>query len=118
MSSHWYYSHGDGRSAGPVSTSRLKELATSGSLLPEDLIRKKGSSTWRRAGKARGLFGPYEPAPGVVASVADSGREAALARPARRKPAETGPTPVARQEPTSDALMREYAEFVSRYQKP
>lgn len=42
---------------GPHDAASLRKLARSGSLRPEDLIRKEGSSQWRVAKEAKGLFG-------------------------------------------------------------
>jgi hypothetical protein len=51
----WFYSI-DGRSIGPVSMAKLKRLARSGKLLPEDVVWKKGMADWVEAGSLPGLF--------------------------------------------------------------
>jgi GYF domain 2 len=55
MSSQWHYSK-DGSQHGPVTSQRLKELAASGELAPNDLVWKEGLADWRPAMSLKGLF--------------------------------------------------------------
>ena len=55
MASRWYYSK-DAVVHGPVGTADLRRLASSGGLLPSDLIRKVGMKSWVPASAAKGLF--------------------------------------------------------------
>jgi uncharacterized protein (TIGR03067 family) len=55
MANQWYYSK-NGDKCGPVSSSELKALARAGKLLPTDLVWKEGISSWKPAGKVKGLF--------------------------------------------------------------
>ena len=43
--SGWYYAR-QGRTVGPVSAARLKELAASGMVSPGDLVRPAGTEGW------------------------------------------------------------------------
>lgn len=52
---NWYYSQ-NGNEQGPVSSSALKQLATSQKLSPTDLVRKDGKADWQSAGTVPGLF--------------------------------------------------------------
>ncbi len=51
----WHYVK-DGTQHGPVSSSDLEALATSGELSPSDLIWQEGMANWKSAGKFKGLF--------------------------------------------------------------
>ncbi len=53
----WYYAK-EGRQHGPVSSSQLRQLASSGQLLPDDLVFREGSSNWVAASTVSGLFPP------------------------------------------------------------
>jgi len=55
MASQWHYSKGGSR-LGPVSSQRLKELATSCELAATDMVWKEGLSEWRLASTLKGLF--------------------------------------------------------------
>ncbi len=55
MTAEWFYSDGLGKS-GPVSSSQLQALATSGQLLPADMVWKEGMAQWTPASKIKGLF--------------------------------------------------------------
>jgi hypothetical protein len=55
MAEQWYYTR-DGQQMGPVSTAALRDLATSGSLRPADLVWTEGMSAWAPASATRGLF--------------------------------------------------------------
>lgn len=56
MADEWYYIKG-GNKLGPVTTSRLRDMATSGQLLLDDLVWKQGLSEWKPARQITGLFG-------------------------------------------------------------
>ena len=60
MANEWYYKTLHGDRQGPVSDMELKNLATSGALLPTDLIWKEPMTEWRPASNVRGLF-PEKP---------------------------------------------------------
>jgi hypothetical protein len=55
MANAWYYLK-DKKTLGPVGATELKRLASDGTLLPSDLIRKDGMKDWARASSAKGLF--------------------------------------------------------------
>jgi hypothetical protein len=56
MASQYFYKQHD-REHGPYDAAALKKLAKTGVLKPDDRIRKEGSSQWRLAKEAKGLFG-------------------------------------------------------------
>ncbi len=56
MGGEWYYKV-MGQEAGPVSPSELKDLAESGFLGPDVLVRKGADGDWIPAGQVSGLFG-------------------------------------------------------------
>ncbi len=137
MSSLWYYTHGDGRQVGPISTEQLKQLAAEGQLLPGDLLRKKGTPRWRLARKARELFQSSEPAPGVIAKRPPACARATGVLPSsnpasatvRLPPAPSAvseaaeatkrqfltPPQATSREATKEDLMREYYELVHQF---
>jgi hypothetical protein len=55
MPSEWYCSRDD-QKIGPVSTEQLRQAATSGKLLPTDLVWKEGMPEWAQAKRLKGLF--------------------------------------------------------------
>ena len=55
MSQEWYYSS-DGERHGPVGAKKLKSLAASGDLRPDDLVWKEGMGEWQPASKLKKLF--------------------------------------------------------------
>lgn len=55
MGEKWYYNRG-GTTGGPVSALDLKHLASSGQLLPADLVWKEGMREWLPAEQLKGLF--------------------------------------------------------------
>jgi hypothetical protein len=57
MAAEWHYTK-DGEQHGPVSASELKAFASSGTLVPTDMVRKEGMAEWKQAGKINGLFSP------------------------------------------------------------
>jgi ribosomal protein S27E len=58
--SGFYYRHGN-QKFGPVSAERLKQLAATGGLAPDDLVAQEGSAKWYEASSVKGLF-PAGPA--------------------------------------------------------
>lgn len=63
----WFVNLG-GTELGPVNDAQLRELAASGKLAPDDLVRKEGMDQKVQAGKIRGLFaGAAMPPPLPVA---------------------------------------------------
>lgn len=46
-----------GKAAGPVSSTRLKQLADAGRVVPGDYVRAVGDREWKRAAEIDGLFG-------------------------------------------------------------
>ena len=65
--SEWYYK--DGQRVGPVSSTKLRELAKSGQLQPNDLVWRQDLNQWVQAGTVDGLFS-FSPSPGVSPKVA------------------------------------------------
>lgn len=55
MASQWSYKHRQER-LGPVSSSKLKELAASGQIEPSDLVWREGMAEWTPASGLKGLF--------------------------------------------------------------
>jgi hypothetical protein len=59
----WYYSQ-TGKQQGPVSGTKLRQLAQDGTLQPTDLLWKEGLKSWRPASELKGLvFAPPIPPP-------------------------------------------------------
>lgn len=58
----------DGRTYGPMTSGKLKQLCQTGKIHSVDLICRAGSDQWTPAGQVRGLFSttPATPAPEVV----------------------------------------------------
>ena len=64
MEAQWHYTD-QGQRLGPVSSSQLKQLATSGRLQPSDLVWKEGMAQWVAASQVKGLFSAAQaPTPG------------------------------------------------------
>ena len=55
----WYCKIRD-RRYGPMASGKLKRLAASGELGPQDWVRRAGDRTWARASSVRGLFVPRD----------------------------------------------------------
>jgi hypothetical protein len=53
--SDWYYQK-SGVQFGAISGAELKSLADAGQLLPTDLVRKQGHTSWRPASEVKGLY--------------------------------------------------------------
>jgi hypothetical protein len=60
MPNQWHCNR-DGKLLGPFTDQQLKQLATSGMLVPTDLIRKAGTEKWVPASRVKGLFPTNEP---------------------------------------------------------
>ncbi|NQT12289.1 MAG: DUF4339 domain-containing protein, partial [Planctomycetes bacterium] len=84
----WYY-EAMGQATGPVSSSALKELAGSGLLTPDTLVRRGSTGNWVAAKQVRGLF--------------DRRAAAASKQTGRRTPAK--PTPRPAPEPLPDSAL-------------
>jgi len=62
-----------GKPAGPFSSTRLKQLAGEGRLVPSDFVRPLGDRRWRRAAEVEGLFARVvtpQPAPAIPVATA------------------------------------------------
>ncbi len=57
MNKVWYYTV-NGDRQGPVSAAELKQLATDGTIGPDDLVWKEGMAEWAPAKNIKGLFAP------------------------------------------------------------
>jgi TM2 domain-containing membrane protein YozV len=55
MADEWYYAQNNERK-GPVPFAKLKSIAKSGWLMPDDLVWRSGMPDWMRAREAEGLF--------------------------------------------------------------
>ena len=55
MSQDWYYAV-DGRQAGPVAETLLKQLIGSGQVRPQDLVWREGMAEWQAAASVPGLL--------------------------------------------------------------
>ena len=60
----WYYEQ-QGQRQGPIDGDRLKFLARSGVLTPDDLVWKQGMDGWAKASQIKGLL-PSTPATGIA----------------------------------------------------
>jgi hypothetical protein len=58
MVSQWYYTQVGGKTNGPFTTRKLRQLASTGQMLPNDKLRLDGHSKFVRAGNMAGLFPP------------------------------------------------------------
>ncbi|MFO0930701.1 MAG: DUF4339 domain-containing protein [Gemmataceae bacterium] len=56
MTAEWYYTMAGQQAAAPASVAELRQLATSGQLLPHDLVWQEGMPNWAPASTIRGLF--------------------------------------------------------------
>ncbi|MBU6295004.1 MAG: DUF4339 domain-containing protein [Planctomycetes bacterium] len=64
MDTYWFYQAdaSSGSRCGPISETRLRELAKSGSIKPSDQVWTPGMQSWTYAGTVKGLFVPSEEA--------------------------------------------------------
>jgi hypothetical protein len=85
MPENWFYMKGADKH-GPVTSTKLRELAESGQLLPTDLVWREGMGDWKRARKIDGLF----EATGSKAVSATAPKPASPERPKKRPPPPPG----------------------------
>lgn len=62
VTAEWYYANGD-KQLGPITEEELRVLATSGKLLPADMVWKQGMSGWATASSISALFPRTSQAP-------------------------------------------------------
>jgi hypothetical protein len=62
MADRWFYSHGDSK-IGPCSARQMRELASSGGVLPTDTVWKEGIEKGVLASKVKNLFLPVSACP-------------------------------------------------------
>ena len=68
MADEWYYSR-DKQQLGPVTRSRLGDLAAAGDLRPGDLVWRDGMAEWAAASRVEGLFRAADSAPAAPRGV-------------------------------------------------
>jgi len=61
MVSQRYYTRVAGKTHGPFSTRKLRQMASAGQLLPNDRVRSDGNSKSVSAGSIAGLFPAHIP---------------------------------------------------------
>ncbi len=61
MSTHWYYTRDGRMTFGPVTWQELRRMASTGELLPSDVVGHVGMRKSTRAGRVAQLFTPIEP---------------------------------------------------------
>ena len=59
VAEQWYFTHG-GQQQGPVDSATLMKLASTGQLIPSDLVWQEGMPQWALASSLQGLFGVPE----------------------------------------------------------
>ena len=64
MASEWFYTVNGQQSPNSVSDAQIKQMATSGQLLPTDMVWKDGMPNWVAAQTIKGLFPASRPASG------------------------------------------------------
>jgi hypothetical protein len=64
MAADWFYTK-DGTRFGPIDAAKLKQLADSGVIRPDDLVWKQGVKQWAKAAAVKGLFDAQAVAAGV-----------------------------------------------------
>lgn len=70
MAQEWYFSR-NGERYGPLTSAKLKELATKRRLARTDLVWRDGMNDWTQAGEIKGLFPSPAPPPSIPAKVAE-----------------------------------------------
>jgi len=75
----WYYEK-QGHRHGPLDTDKLKALARSGDLSPNDLVWKQGMDGWTKASQIKGLL-PTAPAAGIAPPPLPDGSGSARLQP-------------------------------------
>ncbi len=58
MPNRWFYTRDGQKMIGPVSSQSLKQLASTGKILPTDRVWKEGMEKKVRARRIKGLFAP------------------------------------------------------------
>ena len=53
---NWFYKK-NGTTHGPIDSAKLKQLAQTGELRPDDFLRREDMQSWAMASKVQGLFG-------------------------------------------------------------
>lgn len=66
MANDWHYTK-NGQQHGPVPAAKLKQLAESGELHPDDLVWQEGWKQWAAAKSVKGLFAPQQNSPAMEA---------------------------------------------------
>lgn len=96
----WFYLVNDVQT-GPVSTSKLRELAANGHLKPSDLIWREGIANWIQARQVQNIFPPSQPKPAARSApphrVESSSLKAPPTSPPPRIKSSAAATPVALQ---------------------
>ncbi len=91
MAHEWFVARG-GKEIGPVTAQRLKEMASSGELVPDDHVRRGDMKTPTKAGSIKGLFHKVvEPAPALPRTPPERKEHDPSGRPTQ--PSEPKPTP-------------------------
>ena len=54
--SRWYYTPDNKQRLGPVTSEQLRQLALSGTIRPDFMVRPEEGGKWVQAGKVKGLF--------------------------------------------------------------
>jgi hypothetical protein len=73
MANMWFVQRGD-KKTGPVDSAELKQLASTGRLLPTDLVQREGGQDWVPAARIKGLFAaPTGKPPQLPATHNDAG---------------------------------------------
>jgi len=54
----WYYARDD-EQHGPISSAELRQLASTGTIGPDDYVWREGMEEWAPAGRVKGLFPPH-----------------------------------------------------------
>jgi hypothetical protein len=58
MASKWFHQRERQPMLGPFSAKKLKQMASSGQILPTDTVRREGAETMMAARRVKGLFPP------------------------------------------------------------
>ena len=91
MPQEWYCQIMDSE-VGPLTSSQLREMANSGRLKQDDLIRKGNSNRWITASRAKGLFTTSR-VPPAIPSQSQRTESSTFAQVSRNDPRLTSPSP-------------------------
>jgi hypothetical protein len=58
VATQWFYTRVGQETLGPCTSRTLKQLASTGQILPTDMVRKEGMEKAVRARRVKGLFAP------------------------------------------------------------